>query len=53
VPDFVDVVHLAKSDDPNLITPGRPAFLLVRDAGQGPPAAIAIAVGIEGAKPPM
>jgi hypothetical protein len=53
VPDFVDVVFLAKSDDPGLIVPDRRVFLLVRDSGQGPPAAIAIAVGLEGAIPPM
>jgi hypothetical protein len=53
VPDFVDVVFLAKSDDPGLIAPDRKAFLLVREQEQGPPAAIAIAVGTEGAAPPM
>jgi hypothetical protein len=53
VPDFVDVVFLAKSDDPGLIAPDRKAFLLVKEREQGPPAAIAIAVGIEGATPPM
>jgi hypothetical protein len=53
VPDFVDVVFLAKSEDPGLIVPGRRAFLLVQDSEQGPPAAIAIAVGVEGAIPPM
>src|SRR5919106_6755682 len=53
VPDFVDVVFLAKSEDPGLIVPDRRVFLLVRDSGQGPPAAIAIAVGLEGAIPPM
>lgn len=53
VPDFVDVVLLSKSDDPDLIAPDRKAFLLVRDAEQGPPQAIAVAVGLEGAIPPM
>jgi hypothetical protein len=53
VPDFVDVVFLAKSDDLSLIMPGRKAFLLVRDTEQGPPAAIVVAVGLEGAAPPM
>jgi hypothetical protein len=53
VPDFVDVVFLSKSEDPGLIVPDRRAFMLVRDSEQGPPAAIAIAVGLEGAIPPM
>jgi hypothetical protein len=53
VPDFVDVVFLAKSVDPGLIVPGRRAFMFVQDREQGPPAAIAIAVGVEGAIPPM
>jgi hypothetical protein len=53
VPDFVDVVHLAKSDDPGLFTTGRGVFALVQDREQGPPAAIAIAVGLDGAIPPM
>ena len=53
VPDFVDVVYLAKSDDPGLVAPDRKVFLLVKDREQGPPAAIAIAVGMEGAMPPM
>jgi len=53
VPDFVDVVFLAKSKDPGLIAPDRRVFLLVQDSEQGPPAALAIAVGVEGAIPPM
>jgi hypothetical protein len=53
VPDFVDVVFLAKSEDPDLLAPDRSAFLLVRDAEQGPPTAIAVAVGLEGVVPPM
>jgi hypothetical protein len=53
VPDFVDVVFLAKSDDPGLIAPDRRVFALVKEGEQGPPAAIAIAVGLEGATPPM
>jgi hypothetical protein len=53
VPDFVDVVFLAKSEDPGLIVAERRVFLLVQDREQGPPAAIAIAVGLEGAIPPM
>lgn len=53
VPDFVDVVFLSKSEDPGLIAPDRKAFMLVRDAEAGPPTAIAIAVGLEGASPPM
>jgi hypothetical protein len=53
VPDFVDVVFLAKSEDPGLIAPERRAFLLVEDAEQGPPKAVAIAIGLEGAVPPM
>ena len=53
VPDFVDVVFLVKSEDPGLIVPDRRVFLLVQDSEQGPPAAIAIAVGLEGAIPPM
>ena len=53
VPDFVDVVYLAKSEDPGLIAPERRVFLLVQDTEQGPPAAIAVAVGLEGAIPPM
>jgi hypothetical protein len=53
VPDFVEVVHLAKSEDPGLLVAGRGVFALVRDSEQGPPAAIAVAVGIGGAIPPM
>ncbi len=53
VPDFVDVVLLSKSTDPGLIAPDRRAFLLVKDVEQGPPVAVAIAVGTEGATPPM
>jgi hypothetical protein len=53
VPDFVDIVFLEKSADPGLIAPDRRAFVLVKDVEQGPPTAIAIAVGTEGAKPPM
>jgi hypothetical protein len=53
VPDFVDVVFLAKSEDPDLLAPDRSAFLLVEDAGEGPPTAIAIAVGLDGVVPPM
>lgn len=53
VPDYVDVVFLAKSEDPGLIAPDRMVFVLVQDREQGPPAAIAIAVGIDGAIPPM
>jgi hypothetical protein len=53
VPDFVDVVSLSKSADPDLITPGRKAFILAEDADQGPPRAVAIAVGLDGATPPM
>ena len=53
VPDFVDVVFLAKSEDPGLLAPDRAAFLIVQDREQGPPAALAIAVGVDGAIPPM
>ena len=53
VPDFVDVVFLAKSEDPDLIAPDRRAFVLVEDAEQGPPRALAIVVGLEGVTPPM
>jgi hypothetical protein len=53
VPDFVEVVHLAKSEDPGLFVPGRGVFALVRESEQGPPAAVAVAVGVGGAIPPM
>jgi hypothetical protein len=53
VPDFVDVVFLAKSEDPSLLMPDRRVFLFVQEAEPGPPAAIAVAVGVEGAIPPM
>ena len=53
VPDFVEVVHLAKSEDPGLFVPGRGVFALVRDSEQGPPAAVAVAIGVGGAIPPM
>jgi hypothetical protein len=53
VPDFVEVVHLAKSEDPGLLVEGRGVFALVKDSAQGPPAAIAVAVGVDGAIPPM
>ena len=53
VPDFVEVVTLAKSEDPDLLMPGRGVFALVRDSEQGPPAAVAVAVGVGGALPPM
>jgi hypothetical protein len=53
VPDAVDVVALAKSEGPDLIAPDRRAFLLVADTEEGPPTAIVVAVGLEGATPPM
>lgn len=53
VPDFVEVVFLSKSEDPDLIAPDRKAFMLVREAETGPPTAIAIAIGLEGVSPPM
>ena len=53
VPDFVDVVFLEKSEDPGLFVPDRRVFLFVQEAEQGPPTAIAIAVGVDGAIPPM
>jgi hypothetical protein len=53
VPDFVDVVHMAPSEDPDLLAPDRKVFLVVRDAEEGPPQALAVAVGLEGAAPPM
>jgi hypothetical protein len=53
VPDFVDVVSLAKSADPDLIAPDRRAVLVVQDAEQGPPTAIVVAVGLDGVTPPM
>jgi hypothetical protein len=53
VPDFVEVVHLAKSEEPGLLVAGRPVFALARDSEQGPPTAIAVAVGVDGAIPPM
>jgi hypothetical protein len=53
VPDAVDVVALAKSEGAKLIAPDRSAFLLVADAEEGPPTAIVVAVGLEGATPPM
>jgi hypothetical protein len=53
VPDFVEVVNLGKSEDPDLLMPGRGVFALVRDSEQGPPAAVAVAVGVGGAIPPM
>jgi hypothetical protein len=46
VPDFVDAVFLVKSKDPGLIAPDRRVFLLVEDAEQGPPKAVAIAIGL-------
>ena len=53
VPDAVDVVALAKSEDPDLIAPDRRAFLLVVDDEEGPATAIVVAVGLEGVTPPM
>ena len=53
VPDFVDVVFLEKNEDPGLFVPDRRVFLFVQEAEQGPPAAIAVAIGVEGAIPPM
>ena len=53
VPEAVDVVALAKSEDPDLIAPDRRAFLLVVDAEEGPATAIVVAVGLEGVTPPM
>jgi hypothetical protein len=49
VPDFVDVVPMANSEDPGLLAPDRKAFRVVRDAEEGPPQALA--VGVEGAAP--
>ena len=53
VPDFVDVVFLEKSEDPALFLPDRRVFLFAQKEEQGPPTAIAVAVGVDGAIPPM
>lgn len=52
VPDFVDVVFLGKGES-DLFLPDRRVFLFIQEAEQGPPTAIAIAVGVGGAIPPM
>jgi hypothetical protein len=52
VPDFVDVVFLGKGE-PDLFLPDRRVFLFIQEAEQGPPTAIAVAVGVGGAIPPM
>jgi hypothetical protein len=45
-------VFMEKAPDRSVLEPDRPVVLFVKDAKQGPPAALAVAVGV-GAKPPM
>lgn len=52
VPEFLDVVRLAKAPDRSVLTPGQSVFLIVQDV-DGTPTAVAAVVGSEGANPPM
>ena len=52
VPEDAPVVRLAKAGDRSLIEPGRRVFLMVVP-GAGVREAVAVAVGAEGAAPPM
>lgn len=53
VPDQVPVVRLEKAADRSLIEAGRQVFLMVEPGEQGQRKAVAVAVGAEGATPPM
>lgn len=52
VPSDAPVVHLAKGE-PSALAAGKAAFLLLQDDAKGQPVPIAVAVGAEGAVPPM
>jgi hypothetical protein len=53
VPSFADVVHMAKAEDPAVLAPDRPVFLLVEKGADGAAIVVAAVVGTEGAVPPM
>ena len=53
VPDDLSVVKMEKASDRSVLTPGKKAFLVVRDDADGSPTALAVIVGEEGATPPM
>jgi hypothetical protein len=53
VPDDLSVVRMEKASDRSVLTPGKKAFLVVRDDADGSPTALAVIVGEEGAAPPM
>jgi hypothetical protein len=47
------VVRMEKASDRSVLTPGKKAFLVVRNDADGSPTALAVIVGEEGATPPM
>ena len=53
MPSFAEVVHLAKAEDPSVLAPDKPIFLIVEQGADGKPIAVAAVVGTEGAAPPM
>ena len=53
VPEDLSVVKMEKASDRSVLTPGKKAFLVVRDDADGSPTALAVIVGEEGATPPM
>jgi hypothetical protein len=53
VPQQLSVVRMEKAADRSVLKPGERAFLVVRDAAEAGPAALAVIVGSEGAAPPM
>jgi hypothetical protein len=53
VPEELSVVRMEKAADRSVLKPGEQAFLVVRDAADTGPTALAVIVGSEGAAPPM
>jgi hypothetical protein len=53
VPSITDVVRLERAPDPSLLAPAKAAFMIVQDASDGTPTALAVVVGTGGASPPM
>jgi hypothetical protein len=53
VPKELSVVRMEKAADRSVLKPGEQAFVVVRDAADIGPSALAVIVGSEGATPPM
>ena len=53
VPDDLSVVKMEKAHDRSVLTPGKRAFLVVRDDADGSRTVLAVVVGEKGATPPM